>query len=324
MRRLGLSLCLVACTIENPAFFATPTEGTATATSTTSAASDSGGPGGTAPTTSTVTSTSGPDLTSTSSSGLATTMNLSDTVATTDPPGTTSTTDPSMTATSEPGSSSSSSSGGPMMCAAFDDPLGPFLQLLALPGYLPVTTASCEESQQKVIGGRLYADANGFTITKDLLCQPDILLVPGLHFPVPLPPEIPAKGKCVQLTFSAHTDYENCTISAFQVTLENQPVLLGSFGLTELPNAAVEVALAPKGVCACPECCGADAPDPDLYKMLAAGVAVPEGGSQEIAVNAFPFVFTNLRSHVHAPECNDKDLKRPDWLHLDWVAARLP
>lgn len=318
MRCLGLSLVLVACTLDNPAFHVSESDGTAGPA--TAATTEGSGSATTRPTTSTspTTSTTGPDGTTTVD---ATTMNVSDSAATTDPPATTSTTDPPMTASSDPGTSTSTT--GPVMCPGFIDAPGPAVRLQSLPDLFPVPAAECAPLQGVALGGRLEVDNGGFFIHPSADCAPDNLFVPGLRVQAPMPPAVVGDGDCVTFSYQVHPGYGECILSALWVELDGQLIIAGSFGRDEpLPDSPFSTDYEAKHTCPCQGCC-APYPDPDEYKLIAAGTAIPQGQTMAVMGGNYKWATRNMRSHVHAPECMT-DVAVAEWLHLDWIAARTP
>ncbi|MCY1060300.1 hypothetical protein [Nannocystis sp. SCPEA4] len=321
MRPLGLLLCLTACTLDNPAFFVT--DGGATQGSTTGPSTDPTRPttGPVAPTTSTSepgTTASSGDPTGTSD--VVTTSPVSDTDVTTDVPGTsTSTTDPQpmTTTTTDPNSSDT----GPMMCVAFDDPLGPMVQL-QLPNNDGLSTDQCIGWTMQEWAGELVVTENGFTVFSEQGCGA-ALPVAGFHFAVEMPDLPPHNNVCVKVRFGIHADHEKCVVSHAVVTFEGKPIVWGSFGRPAFADVPLQVGIEPATNCGCPDCC-APAPGPELYSFEMPMGSVPEGGMLMFKQDGMEHMFYNLRSHIHSPACQDPSLANADWLHLDWMVVQLP
>lgn len=333
MRAFFPPLVLVACAVENPAFFVTGESGAATAPATTAS---TGEPATTqSPATTGLTdgaSTGAPPVTSTSSAA----STSGDPGSTSPPPDTTGdTTGPVDGTTGEPGTSTSTSttdpidsstgdgstSLGPPVCEQPPD-LGPLAKVLDIATNEHIKSAMCTPWAGVTYVGKLTADPMGFLIQQDMVCG--VNKVPAnLRITVPIPAAAKALNACVSIRFQVHANYPECHLSWLQIDQGGTAALTGRFGTAEpstLPGLTVEPHLLPG--CLCPDCCGVDAPDPGDYDLLVNGTAVAQGTSLDgIMIASKKFTLRNLRSHVHT-QCDDPQYQQADWLHLDWVVAR--
>lgn len=318
MRPIGLLLCVSACTLDNPAFFVTdtevgsgssvasadPTRPTSTTNGSTTASSDPSG------------STTDEPATTGSSA------NVSDSDVTTDPPATSSTTDETTTTTTDPQPmTTTGDTTGPVACGLIDV-IPPLLALNLVDGNETPTPEDCLAWQGKEFAGRLEATLGGFKLLADDGCFSSNVPGDGFVFNISLP-DVPSHNfECVKLRFAVHPG--TCLASAVTVTHGGLPVLRGSFGRHEFePDLPFKINYAPTGTCgACPGCC-ATAPDPDTYTVELTNETIPEGEKLQFVLESKQHLFYNVRSHVHGPECLDKQLSAADWLHFDWVVLRL-
>jgi len=210
------------------------------------------------------------------------------------------------------------------MCVAFADPLGPLVQLQIHPDNQVMGVDQCIGWQNVEWRGRLGVDNFGFTVVNDAECPPAELPVPGFRFPVALALVPEVKGVCVTLRFTIHPDHPKCMVSGVLVEHEGKPVLWGSFGRSAFAgNLPLQVGFKSTGGCGCADCC-APAPAPDLYTFELPSESVVEGASVAFTMDGKNHQFRNLRSHIHAPECQDGSLATVDWLHFDWIAVQVP
>jgi hypothetical protein len=313
MRPLGLLLLLAACTVDNPAFFVTATEG-ASGGATTDATPP--GTGSSDPSTAGTEAPTGPGPASTTDGS------TTDATTTTGPPGT-STTDATTDATTAVDTTTESDT-DPNACLGIDDPLGPLIPLLTAQGLFPIDTPACANMQGKPLTGMLTVSNTGFSVVEHPNCPLSQLPSGGVHIPVPLPQLPPIKDVCVGLRYQIHPEYFECTLAEVVVTHDNKPAFFGSFGVAPFTKGELEVSYTALGTCDCPGCCG-DGPDPDRYHFALPSLPpVPEDGSAMFKHAGHNFRFMNLRSHIHAPDCLTDDMPRADWLHFDWMAYRVP
>jgi hypothetical protein len=330
MRALATALVFVACTRENPAFLvdsseagtsapttanataatasesaatsAQPTTGASTdATATTSATSASSEPGTTAPPETTAVDTTG---------GVGQTTG--------EPPDTTTT---GGSDGSTGGSTGDSTGGDPMMCQLVAD-LGPIAKLLDRDTNEHIKIATCAPWSGVTYVGKLKSDPMGFVVEQDMVCGNN--KVPAnLRITVPIPPTIKALNACVSLRFGVHANYPECHLASLRIDQGGAIALEGRFGTTEPPaltGLTVEPHLLPG--CLCPDCCGAEMPDPGPYDLIVDGAPVSEGmTAPNLQIAAKKYTFSNLRSHIHT-QCDDPQYLQADWLHFDWVIAR--
>ncbi|MFZ6185284.1 hypothetical protein [Nannocystis pusilla] len=322
MRPIGLVLCVSACTLDNPAFTvsdtevgsassaasADPTRPTSTTNGSTTASSDASG--------------STTDEPATTAPG--TSANVSDSDVTTDPPATSSTTDETTTSTSttdpQPMTATSDTT-GPVSCGIIDV-IPPLLPLALVDEDQTPTPEDCGSWQGKEFAGKLEATLGGFKILADENCPSIPVPGDGFKFDISLPDVPSHTSECVRLRFAVHPG--TCLVSAVTVTHGTMPVLTGSFGRHEFePELPFKPLYEPTGACgACPGCC-APGPDPDTYVVELANATITEGNKVMFVHESKQHLFYNVRSHVHAPECLDKQLSPADWLHFDWVVLRL-
>lgn len=332
MRPLGLLLALAACTVENPAFHVTASEG-----GTASDSADPTQPQTTAPVHTSTESTAsteppttslGPTTTTTTTTDTAT-SGATDETSTTDGTATTTTTS-GVTATTDVMTASSVTSEtdtGPDVCGGnIDDQLGPLVPLLTAQGHQPVDFIECTELADMPLVGRVVVANGGFDILKDFGCQGTTKIpAEGIHIPVPLPLMPDVNQACVGLRYTIHPEYFDCYLSGITVTHAGKPVFWGSFGVAPFAKNSLDVSYQPLGQCdPCPGCCG-DGPDPDRYTFQPPQMPpVQEGDSLTFFIQGHKFQFNNLRSHIHSPDCLTSDLPRAEWLHFDWMAFRVP
>lgn len=329
MRALATALVFVACTRENPAFFVDSSEAGTSAPTTADA---------TAATASESAATSAQPTTGASSDATATmsATSASSEPGTTAPPETTAvdTTGGVGQTTGEPpdttggsngstgGSTGGDSTGGdPMMCQLVAD-LGPMAKLLDRDTNEHIKIATCAPWSGVTYVGKLKSDPMGFVVEQDMVCGNN--KVPAnLRITVPIPPTIKALNACVSLKFGVHANYPECHLASLRIDQGGAIALEGRFGTTEPPaltGLTVEPHLLPG--CLCPDCCGAEMPDPGPYDLIVDGAPVAEGMTvQNLAIAAKKYAFSNLRSHIHT-QCDDPQYLQADWLHFDWVIAR--
>lgn len=323
MRPIGLLLCVTACTLDNPAFLVTDSE-----------VGSSGAAASADPTRPTSSTTNGSATASSDASGSttdepattasATSANVSDSDVTTDPPATSSTTDETTTTTGTTDPQPMTATGdttGPVSCGIIDV-IPPLLPLALVDENQAPTPEDCGAWQGKDFAGRLQATLGGFKVVADEDCLSMNVPGDGFVFNISLP-DVPSHNfECVKLRFAVHPG--ECLASAVTVTHGGLPVLTGSFGRHEAaPELPFKPQYEPTGTCgACPGCC-APGPDPDTYTVELANGTVIEGGKLMFVHEGKQHLFHNVRSHVHGPECLDKELGPADWLHFDWVVLRL-
>jgi hypothetical protein len=138
----------------------------------------------------------------------------------------------------------------------------------------------------------------------------------------PMPAGAAGHGSCVTFSYLVHPGYDECVLSALWVDADGQQLIVGSFGNKDTPpDTPFQIQYEPKGACVCPGCCD-PWPDPDIYKLVTLGAAVSEGTTADVLVGDAPWAIRNLRAHVHAPDCTG-GAPPPEWLHFDWLAARV-
>lgn len=305
MRLAGLIstvLALAACTKENPGFASEP------GASTSSAASSGSGSGG-------ATSEVGPG--SSTSQGPTTASE-----ATTSTVGVTSTEGGSSTGSASTTSSGDSSSGDVMCSLGLDEDLVPLVPVVVPGDGTQISTAECAANGDKVIAGRMFKYADGFSIKKDATCMGGEQLLTSMKFVIAWPFETAAlpDNACVTGFLSFHPEYELCYAATLTVFLGPEPMLGGSFGRKQFDGMGFGVVPVHRHECECMDCCGAGL-SPDRYDFqLGMGPPIPEGAPPVVVEG---YSFANLRSHIHEPPvCIN--LPKPDWLHFDWIAAKAP
>lgn len=333
MRALVPSLVLVACTLENPAFLvgaSEPDPSASTTSNPTSATSETGAtsaqpttgtsadPSATATATTTATTSSDPGTTAPpETTAPGTTGGVGETTG--DPSGTTTT---GGTGGSTGDSTSGSSTGDePIVCPLVSD-LGPLAKLLDRDTNEHLKNATCMPWSGITYVGKLKADPMGFVVEQDMVCG--VNKVPAnLRITVPIPQAAKALNACVTIKFGVHTNYPECHLAWLQIDQGGATALTGRFGTTE-PPALVGLTIEPQLLpgCLCPDCCGAEQPDPGQYDLLVNGSPVAEGMTLlNLPIAAKKYAFSNLRSHIHT-QCEDPQYLQADWLHFDWVVAR--
>ncbi|MCY0986730.1 hypothetical protein OV203_06340 [Nannocystis sp. ILAH1] len=319
MRPIGLLLCVSACTLDNPAFRVTDTEGgsassaasadptrpTSTTNGSTTASSDASG--------------STTDEPATTASG--TSANVSDSAVTTEPPATSSTTDETTTTTTTTDPQPMTATGdttGPVSCGLIDV-IPPLLALGLLDENQTPTPENCAAWQGKEFAGKLEATLGGFKVLEHQDCPSIDVPADGFKFDISLPDVPSHNSECVKLRFAVHPG--TCLVSFVTVTHGTMPVLTGSFGRHEFEPPFVPQYELTDTCGACPGCC-APGPDPGTYDVKMDDKPVVEGGNLPFEHQSKQHLFYNVRAHVHGPECLDKP-SPADWLHFDWVVLRL-
>lgn len=328
--------CALACTIENPTFTLTDpsagstgraTEGDATSASTTTDPAPTTSP---EPTTDTVTGTTGANgVTSdtppdTTTEEPATTDNL----GTTDPVGSTGTT------------------GEPEACQELGLSEPRLVQLVSLPGNIPIPSNVCNTGDGIEHAGRLFVyetvnSAGRFSIKPDGGCGGPML--PGivefhLEWPIEQDQVRYGNGECVKVVYTAHDDDAEapCAVSSFKITYngpneadKGKVILAGGFGLDSACEFPVDnissFAIAPKPTESC--ACDGSGPFDLMYQYDGEAMNIPESPNMLFPLSpadGLDYNVVHFRSHV-VPVCNVEPTPPTyEWHHVDWVAALAP